>query len=298
MQGLRNIFRKSWSSAERLDGKTVLITGANSGIGKETAIDLAKRGAKVIMACRDMDRAQAAVKDVIESSGNQNVVCMKLDLAEGKSIREFAEAFNQGEPRLDILINNAGVMMCPYGKTADGFEMQIGINHFGHFLLTHLLLDLIKRSAPARIVTVSSMAHSWSSINLDDINSEKSYDKKKAYSQSKLANVLFTRSLAQRLKGTGVTAYSLHPGVVQTELWRHLGGPEQFFLTIAKPFTKNSAQGAQTTIYCAVEPSLEKESGGYYSDCAPASCSAAGRDDVLAQKLWELSCRLLSVTWE
>uniref|UniRef100_A0A3Q3VTC2 Uncharacterized protein n=1 Tax=Mola mola TaxID=94237 RepID=A0A3Q3VTC2_MOLML len=279
------------------DGKTVVITGANTGIGKETAIDLAKRGAKVIMACRDMERAQAAVKDVIECSDNENVVCMKLDLADSKSIREFTEAINK-EPKLNILINNAGVMVCPYGKTADGFEMQIGVNHMGHFLLTHLLIDLIKRSAPARIITVSSMAHSWSSINLEDINSEKNYDKKKAYSQSKLANVLFTRSLAKKLEGTGVTTYSLHPGVVQTELWRHLNGPQQVLMKIASPFTKNSAQGAQTSIYCAVEPSLEKESGGYYSDCAPANCSADGKDDILAQKLWELSCQMWSITWE
>ncbi|XP_047424819.1 retinol dehydrogenase 12, like [Mugil cephalus] len=298
MQGLRNLFRRAWSSPERLDDKTVVITGANTGIGKEAAIDLAKRGAKVIIACRDMEKAQAAVTEIIERSGSNSVVCMKLDLSDTKSIREFAEAINKDEPKLNILINNAGVMVCPYGKTADGFEMQIGVNHIGHFLLTHLLIDLIKRSAPARIVNVSSMAHSWGSINLEDINSEKSYDKSKAYAQSKLANVLFTRSLAKRLEGTGVTAYSLHPGVVQTDLWRHLSGPQQFVMKMVSPFTKNSVQGAQTTIYCAVEPSLEKESGGYYSDCAPANCSAAGKDDVLAQKLWELSCQMLSITWE
>ncbi|XP_026147615.1 retinol dehydrogenase 12, like isoform X1 [Mastacembelus armatus] len=298
MQMLRSFFLSPWSSAERLDGKTVVITGANTGIGKETAIDLAKRGAKVIIACRDMEKAEAAVKDVIESSGNENVLCMKLDLADSRSIKEFADAINKGEPKLNILINNAGVMVCPYGKTADGFEMQIGVNHLGHFLLTHLLIDLIKRSAPARIINVSSMAHSWGSINLEDINSENGYDKNKAYAQSKLANILFTSSLAKRLEGTGVTAYSLHPGVVQTDLWRHLNGPQQFFMKIISPFTKNSVQGAQTTIYCAVEPSLEKESGGYYSDCAPANCSAAGKDNDLAQKLWELSCRMLSITWE
>lgn len=298
MQAIRNVFRPAWSSVERLDGKTVVITGANTGIGKETALDLAKRGARVIMACRDMERAQAAVKEVTELSGNENVVCMKLDLADSKSIKEFAEAINKGESQLNILINNAGVMVCPYGKTADGFEMQIGVNHMGHFLLTYLLIDLIKRSAPARIVTVSSMAHSWGSINLDDINSEKSYDKQKAYSQSKLANVLFSHSLAKRLEGTGVTTYSLHPGVVQTDLWRHLSATQQVFMKIAKPFTKNSVQGAQTSIFCAVEPSLEKESGRYYSDCAPANCSAKGKDDALAQKLWELSCRMLSITWE
>ncbi|XP_053198001.1 retinol dehydrogenase 12, like [Scomber japonicus] len=298
MEAIRNFFSTPWSSDQKLEDQTVVITGANTGIGKETAIDLAKRGARVIIACRDMEKAQEAVKEVISNSGNENVVCMKLDLADIKSIREFAEAINKDEPKLNILINNAGVMVCPYGKTADGFEMQIGVNHMGHFLLTHLLIDLIKRSAPARIVTVSSMAHSWGSINLEDINSEKSYDKKAAYSQSKLANVLFTRSLAKKLEGTGVTTYSLHPGVVQTDLWRHLNGPQQFVMKMVSPFTKTSVQGAQTTIYCAVEPTLEKESGGYYSDCAPANCSAAGKDDDLAQKLWELSCRMLSVTWD
>ncbi|KAM9839872.1 retinol dehydrogenase 12, like [Aulostomus maculatus] len=298
MQAIRNFFRATWSSTETLEGKTVLITGANTGIGKETAVDLAKRGAKIIMACRDMEKAQTAVKDVIENSGNENVVCMKLDLADSKSIREFAEAINAEEPKLNILINNAGVMVCPYGKTADGFEMQIGVNHFGHFLLTYLLIDLIKRSAPARIITVSSMAHAWGGINLEDINSEKHYDKSGAYAQSKLANVLFTRSLAKRLEGTGVTAYSLHPGVVQTDLWRHLNGPQQFVMKMVSPFTKSSVQGAQTTIYCAVEPTLEKENGGYYSDCAPANCSAAAKDDVLAQKLWELSCKMLAIEWE
>uniref|UniRef100_A0A3Q2EE71 Retinol dehydrogenase 12, like n=1 Tax=Cyprinodon variegatus TaxID=28743 RepID=A0A3Q2EE71_CYPVA len=294
---LRNLFRAPWSSDVRLDGQTAVITGANSGIGKETAIDLAKRGARVILACRDMEKAQAAVTEIIESSGSDSVLCMKLDLSDSKSIREFAEAINKNEQKLNLLINNAGVMVCPYGKTADGFEMQIGVNHFGHFLLTYLLLDLIKRSAPARIINVSSMAHSWGSINLEDINSEKSYNKNKAYAQSKLANVLFTRSLAKRLEGTGVTTYSLHPGVVRTDLWRHLSAPERFFINLAKPFTKDSTQGAQTTIYCAVEPSLEKESGGYYSDCAPANTSAAGKDE-LAEKLWELSCKMLSLTWE
>uniref|UniRef100_A0A8D3DGB3 Retinol dehydrogenase 12, like n=1 Tax=Scophthalmus maximus TaxID=52904 RepID=A0A8D3DGB3_SCOMX len=291
----RNYFRTPWSCDARLDDRTAVITGANTGIGRETALDLARRGAKVIIACRDMEKAEAAVKEVIESSGNSNVHCMKLDLADTKSIREFAEAINK-ESKLNILINNAGVMVCPYGKTADGFEMQIGVNHLGHFLLTHLLLDLVKRSAPARIVTVSSMAHSWGTINLEDINSEKGYNKGKAYAQSKLANVLFTHSLAKKLEGTGVTTYSLHPGVVQTDLWRHLSGPVQFVMKMVSPFTKDSVQGAQTTIYCAVEPSLEKESGGYYSDCAPASCAAAGKDDDLAQKLWDLSCQLLSIT--
>ncbi|XP_060778124.1 retinol dehydrogenase 12, like [Neoarius graeffei] len=297
MQAMRNFFRP-WSSNVKLDGKTVVITGANTGIGKETAIDLAKRGMRVIMACRDMQKGDAALKEVIEVSGNQNVICKKLDLSDSSSIREFAQNINSEEKQLHILINNAGVMVCPYGKTVDGFEMQIGVNHMGHFLLTFLLIDLLKRSAPARIVTVSSMAHKWGTINLDDINSEKSYDKSKAYSQSKLANVLFTRCLAKKLQGTGVTTYALHPGVVQTELWRHLNGPQQAVMWLIKPFTKTSIQGAQTTIYCAVAPELETESGSYYSDCAPASCSNAAMDDDMAQRLWDLSCQMLKITWD
>ncbi|XP_031652722.1 retinol dehydrogenase 12 isoform X1 [Oncorhynchus kisutch] len=292
------LFRRPWSSAARLDDKTVLITGANTGIGKETALDLAKRGARIIMACRDMEKAEGALKEVIQGSGSQNVVIKKLDLSDTKSIQEFAETINKEETKLNILINNAGVMVCPYGKTADGFEMQIGVNHMGHFLLTHLLIDLIKRSTPARIINVSSLAHFWGTINLDDINSEKGYDKKTAYSQSKLANVLFTRSLAKRLQGMAVTVYSLHPGIVQTDLWRHLNAPQAAIMKMISPFTKTSVQGAQTTIYCAVAPELGTESGGYYSDCAPANCSRPASDDDTAQKLWELSCRMLSVSWD
>ncbi|KAJ8277726.1 hypothetical protein GJAV_G00079130 [Gymnothorax javanicus] len=298
MHSIRNFFCGQWSSAARLDGKTVIITGANTGIGKETARDLAKRGACVILACRDMSKAEAAKKEIAEDSGNQHIVIHKLDLSDTKSIRAFAEIINKEEKQVNILINNAGIMMCPYSKTADGFEMQFGVNHLGHFLLTYLLIDLIKRSAPARIVNVASLAHSWGSIKLDDINSEKNYDAAKAYGQSKLANILFTRSLARRLKGSGVTVYSLHPGVVQSELWRNLSKPMQMAVKISRPFTKTSVQGAQTSIYCAVEPELEKETGGYYSDCAPERCTRAASDDEMAEKLWDLSCQMLGITWD
>ncbi|XP_030623119.1 retinol dehydrogenase 12 [Chanos chanos] len=298
MHSLRNFICGQWSSSVRLDGKTVIITGANTGIGKETARDLAKRGARIIMACRDLEKAEMARREILEDSGNQNVVVSKLDLSDTKSVREFADFINREERQVNILINNAGIMMCPYSKTADGFEMQFGVNHLGHFLLTYLLLDLIKKSAPARIVNVASVAHTWGDIRLDDINSEKSYHPRRAYGQSKLANILWTRSLARRLQGTGVTVYSLHPGVVQSELWRNLSRPIQVAVKVFSPFTKTSVQGAQTSIYCAVEPQLEKESGGYYSDCAPARCSQAARDDDMAQKLWELSCKMLGITWD
>uniref|UniRef100_A0AAY4ACA6 Uncharacterized protein n=1 Tax=Denticeps clupeoides TaxID=299321 RepID=A0AAY4ACA6_9TELE len=250
------------------------------------------------MACRDVGKAEAAMKDIVEESGNQNVVVRKLDLSDTKSIREFAEAINKEERQVNILINNAGIMMCPYSKTADGFEMQFGVNHLGHFLLTFLLLDLMKRSAPARIINISSMAHRWGTIRLDDINSERHYHSRRAYGQSKLANILSTRSLANRLKGTGVTVYAVHPGVVRTELKRHMNLPLLIMWKVVRPFTKTVVQGAQTSIYAAVEPELVTESGGYYSNCGPASCSQAARDDDMAEKLWELSCQMLKITWE
>ncbi|KAM4533907.1 retinol dehydrogenase 12-like [Odontesthes bonariensis] len=294
----RSVCCNRWSSEERLDGKTVIITGANTGIGKETAKDLAKRGARIIMACRDLERAEEARTEILEDTGNENVVIRKLDLSDTKSIKAFAEVINREEKEVNILINNAGIMMCPYSKTADGFEMQLGVNHLGHVLLTYLLLDLIKRSAPARIVAVASVAHTWTGLRLDDINSEMSYDTMKAYGQSKLANVLFARSLAKRLQGTGVSVFSLHPGVVQSDLWRHQHQCIQVAVKVFRIFTKTTVEGAQTTIYCAVEPGLESLSGGYFSDCAPARCSRSGADDDLAQKLWEVSCNMLGIAWQ
>uniref|UniRef100_A0A3P9LP95 Zgc:112332 n=1 Tax=Oryzias latipes TaxID=8090 RepID=A0A3P9LP95_ORYLA len=287
-----------WSSEERLDGKTVIITGANTGIGKETARDLARRGARIIMACRDLERAEEARTDIFEDTGNENMVIRKLDLSDTKSIKAFAELINKEEKQVNVLINNAGIMMCPYSKTADGFEMQLGVNHLGHFLLTYLLLDLMKRSAPARIVVVASVAHTWTGLRLNDINSEKSYDTMKAYGQSKLANVMFARSLAKRLKETGISVFSLHPGVVQSDLWRHQHQCIQVAVKIFRVFTKTPVEGAQTTIYCAVEPGLEILSGEYFSDCAPARCSRAAADDALAEKLWEISCELLGIVWQ
>ncbi|KAM9839678.1 retinol dehydrogenase 12-like [Aulostomus maculatus] len=287
-----------WSSEERLDGKTVIVTGANTGIGKETARDLAARGARIIMACRDLERAEEARSEILEDTGNENVVIRKLDLSDTRSIRAFAERINKEEKQVNILINNAGIMMCPYSKTVDGFEMQLGVNHLGHFLLTYLLLDLIKWSVPARIIVVASVAHTWTGLRLDDINSDSSYDTMKAYGQSKLANVLFARSLAKHLKGTGVSVFSLHPGVVQSDLWRHQHQCIQVAVKIFRIFTKTTVEGAQTTIYCAVQPGLEGQSGGYFSDCAPASCSRMASDDDLAQKLWEISCNMLGITWQ
>jgi len=211
------------TSKARLDGKTVIITGANSGVGKETAIDLARRGARVILACRSVERGEKAAVEVRERSGNENAVFRQLDLSSLASVRQFSAKVLEEEPRIDILINNAGVMMCPYSKTADGFEMQFGTNHLGHFLLTNLLLDRIKEAPSARILNITSLAYYFGKMNFDDLNSEQSYEKIHAYKQSKIANILFTRSLAKRLEGTNVTANCLRPGAVKSNLHRHVG---------------------------------------------------------------------------
>lgn len=184
---------------------------------------MARCGGKIYMACRDHSKCEGARLKIIEETGNVNVFNRHLDLASLASIRKFTRDFLEEENRLDILINNAGVMVCPKMHTKDGFEYQIGVNHLGHFLLTNLLLDLLKRSTPSRIIVVSSITHAilaW--IKKDDLNSDKSYNRYLAYSQSKLANMLFTRYLARKLKGTGVTVNALHPGCIMTELPRHI----------------------------------------------------------------------------
>ncbi|XP_038075404.1 retinol dehydrogenase 12-like [Patiria miniata] len=303
---LRKFFEGGWCySKARLDGKTVLITGANTGIGKETARDLVRRGARVIVACRDIAKAEAAVADIRKDTGSDNLVVVKLDLASLASVRECAKKIKAEEPRLNILINNAGIMMCPAWKTEDGFEMQFGVNHLGHFLLTNLLLDLIKSSAPARIVNVSSIGHDFfGKMWWEDINMRTNYDPIAAYGQSKLANVLFTRELGKRLKGSGVTTYALHPGNVSTELSRYVADAVNLLWRIitrfmSTPFgkfmTKTPVQGAQTSIYCAVAEELAETTGLYFSDCAPAKASKLAMDDDSARRLWELSAEMVGL---
>ncbi len=221
-----------------------------------------------------------------------------------KSIRECCKEINEKEKRIDILINNAGIMMCPQMKTEDGFEMQIGTNHFGHFLFTNLLLDKIKACAPSRIVTVSSLAHGDGKIDLDDIHFERRpYGRITSYSQSKLANILFTRELAKRLEGTGVTTYSLHPGVVNTELSRHIedmfGPLKDIFRFISTPVVefmlKSSRDGAQTSIECAVSEKVANQTGLYYSDCKVKKPKPQAEDDEMAKKLWDLSVKTVKL---
>eukprot|EP00058_Branchiostoma_floridae_P023357 XP_002608847.1 hypothetical protein BRAFLDRAFT_89716 [Branchiostoma floridae] len=237
-----------------LQDKTAVVTGANTGIGFEVAKDLARRGARVILACRNEARAEAARAEIVKDTGNENVMTSKLDLASLSSVREFAQRLKEEESRLDILVNNAG-MFTEKSTTEDGFDMMLQVNHLGHFLLTNLLLDLLKKSAPSRVVNVSSEACNHGRINFEDINAEKSYDAFPAYAQSKLANVLFTRELSRRLEGTGVTTYAVHPGFVKTDIWRYIPGMYGWKFTLMKPNINICGTGVTTY---AVHPGFVK----------------------------------------
>ena len=289
------------SSNARLDGKTVVITGCNTGIGKITALDMSKRGAKVVMLCRDTDKANIAAAEITAQTKGE-VSVEKMDLASLKSVADCVERLEKSLKKIDILINNAGVMMCPLSKTEDGFEMQMGTNHFGHFYLTNLLLPLIKKAAPgARIVNVSSVLHRGAKIYWDDVNWERNtYSSLAAYSQSKLANILFTRELAHRLQAEGITAYALHPGVVATEANRHIKKYLSIFAFLANffdLFVKSPESGAQTTIFCAVEEKIREETGKYYADCREtATCPVALSNPEDQTKLWLLSEQLTGLT--
>lgn len=280
----------------RIDGKIVIITGANTGLGLSNAIDYAARGGKIYVACRDEKRGGDAVKEIIKQSGSENVHFQQLDLASLDSIREFVKKFQTLEKKLDILVNNAGIYGCPKSLTKDGFEMQMGVNHLGHFLLTHLLLDLLKKSTQGRIVVVSSIAEGWGSIERDNFMSEKSYDKHKAYCNSKLANVLYTRELARKLKKTNVTVNCCHPGAVMTEIGRH--GKKILwycFVFLFFPLFKTPMEGAQTQIRLGIDPALKKVSGKYFSDCDEKDASKQGQDDDTAKWLWDKSLEMLKL---
>ncbi|XP_014209845.1 retinol dehydrogenase 11-like [Copidosoma floridanum] len=308
-------FSNTCQSRARLVGRTVIITGANTGIGKETARDLYWRGARVILACRNLEKAKEAVEELknIPTSSNQDreefrgqpgelAVC-KLNLSSLASVRECAKRLSTSEPRIHLLINNAGVMACPKEKTEDGYELQLQSNHLGHFLLTLLLLPKITESVPGcRIVNVSSMAHAMGKIHFNDLMLDESYSPLKAYQQSKLANILFTKELARKLKEAGidgVNTYTLHPGVIATELGRHLD--RAFFpglrlmMKLWRPFIKTPVLGAQTTIHCAVDDNAKNETGLYYRECRATSPSMQAMNMDDAAKLWMESLRLVGL---
>ncbi|XP_042356635.1 protochlorophyllide reductase, chloroplastic-like [Plectropomus leopardus] len=292
----RTLFRRAKCKGNAaMGGKTVIITGGNTGIGKATAMHLAKKGARVILACRNRSKAEAAIADIQQETGSTDVLYMQLDLASLKSVRCFTETFLKAESRLDLLINNAGLVAD--GRTEDGFGIEFGVNHLGHFLLTHLLLERLKEDGGGRVVTLSSMAYRWGHIDLEALAVNKhlgtgrySWQFFQAYCNSKLCNVLFTHELAKRLKGTNVTCYSVHPGVVRTELSRHVSLWQKVFIEpVARLLFLDPEAGAQTTLHCALQEGIEPLSGRYFSCCGVQEVCAHARDDTVALKLWEVS---------
>ncbi|XP_072909536.1 dehydrogenase/reductase SDR family member 13-like [Hemitrygon akajei] len=276
-----------------LKGKTAIVTGANTGLGKATALDLARRGARVILACRSKERAEPAVFDIRKKSGNNQVIYMHLDLASLKSVRAFAETFLRSEPQLNLLINNAGTGSS--GQTVDGFNMAWGVNHLGHFLLTNLLLERLKQCAPSRIVVLSSLTYCISRIDFSNLSIAGGgfFRELSNYSLSKLCNILFARELANRLEGTNVTSYVVHPGFAFTDAFRDFRLLIKLvFVPVAFLFFRTPMDGAQTTIYCAVQEGIEKFSGRYFADCKVRKVFPHARDDAVARKLWEVSERM------
>lgn len=277
-----------------MKGKTVIITGANSGIGRETAKELAKRNGRIILACRSIKKGMEAAKEIVSSTGNLDVVVKFLDLSSINSVQTFAKEIIETEERLDVLINNAGIAGQPnHVLTEDGIEFTLASNYFGHFVLTLLLLDLLKNSAPSRIINVSSTMYSWAKIDLEDLNLLIDYKPFTAYCNSKLANILHTLELSKRLKGTGVTVNAVHPGAVKTNIMKNSRGllamlsRYLFFL-----FGKNATEGAQTSIFLAVSDEVSEISGKYFIDCKEAELSRKINYEDLAIKLWNISKKL------
>jgi NAD(P)-dependent dehydrogenase (short-subunit alcohol dehydrogenase family) len=277
--------------------KVVLITGANAGIGKETAVGLARMGATVVMTARDPKRGAEALTDVRDRSGSTDVELLSLDLADLTSVRTCADELLERYDRLDVLVDNAGLVMAERTVTREGFETTFGVNHLGHFYLTNLLLDRLRASAPARVVVVSSQAHKMvrRGLDFDDLQGLRHYRGFDAYSKSKLANLYFTRELARHLAGTGVTVNAAHPGYVASRFGRD--GDMRFELILklgAKLLAVSPEQGARTSVYLASSPEVEGVTGGYYAKCKPISMSKRARDDVAARRLWDVSDALLA----
>ena len=278
-------------------GKVVLITGGTGGIGKATAIGLAAIGARVGITGRGLARTEEAAVEIRAVSGNPAVDAFAADMSSQAEVRRLAAAVLDAYPRLDVLVNNVGGFWAHRHSTADGLERTLALNHLAPFLLTNLLLDRLKASAPARVVTVSSGEQARGRIVFDDLQGARGYSAQRAYSQSKLANVMFTNELARHLQGTGVTANSLHPGVVRT----NFGAEDQagFFAVMGgmvRPFLKTPAEGAQTSIYLASSPNVEGVTGQFFADRKPKIANKVAYDIDMAARLWRISGDLVGLT--
>jgi retinol dehydrogenase 12 len=281
-----------------VQGKTMIVTGANTGIGLETAAGLAKLGARVVLTSRDDAKGAAAVAEIKGRMPEADVHAMNLDLSTLAGVRSFASRFLDSHDSLDVLVNNAGLLLDHRTITPDGFETTFQVNHLGPFLLTNLLLDRIKASAPARIVNVASTAHRGTTLDFDDLHSEQGFQGMRVYGKTKLCNILFTRELARRLEGTGVTANSLHPGTVRTGFGMDgdAKGLLRIGLLLARPFFKSPATGAKTSIHLATANGLEGHTGEYWSNIKPSKPSDAATDDDAARRLWDISAELVGLS--
>lgn len=278
-----------------MKGKTVLITGANQGIGKASAIALGKEGAKLVLVCRNAEKARAAIAD-IKAAGASDVSLILGDMSSQADVRRVAAEFKANHDRLDVLLNNAGVLVTSRRTTVDGIEETFAINHLGYFLLTDLLLDVVKASGPARIVNVASEAHRGARMHWDDLQFERGYSSFKAYGQSKLCNILFTRELAKRLEGTKVTANCLHPGVVASGFGQTYGGVFGALMSVAHLFMISTESGAKTQVYLCSSPEVEGVSGKYFDKCKERRPNEEAQSDEAAARLWSISEKMTAPT--
>lgn len=277
-------------------GKTILVTGATSGIGLEASVQLARQGARVVMVGRDRRKTEAALADVTGRSGSNELSSLLCDFSSQASIRTLAESFRHRHDRLDVLVNNAGGVHKTRQVTGDGIEATFAVNHLGYFLLTSLLLDLLLKSAPARVVTVASIGHRRGTVDFDDLGFERGYSIMKAYTRSKLANVLFAAELARRLQGRGITSNSLHPGSVATNIWS--GAPlwaKPIIAVLFRPFFITAEKGGERIVQLAADPALENVTGAYFENGRAVEPAPLGKDAALARRLWDVSAGMVGL---
>jgi NAD(P)-dependent dehydrogenase (short-subunit alcohol dehydrogenase family) len=279
-----------------MHGKVCIITGATSGIGKATALELARLGAQVALVCRNRERAEETRRTIQQQTGNEAVDIFLADLSSQREIRRLAQELLSRYPQIHVLINNAGVLNWNRTMTVDSIETVFAVNHLAYFLLTDLLLERLTTSAPARIVNVASDAHRWGSLDLNDLQNRRTYRPLRVYGQSKLCNILFTRELARRIQGTGVTANCVHPGGVATGLGRNNGWWAVLITKALKSFILTPEQGADTVLYLATSPDVEKVSGKYFVKRRERQPSTAAQDDETAEQLWRISAELTTLT--